>query len=350
MDTEVMRSRRCERPAPPQPDRQAVRSAPSAPGDGGARLLFDRGSSALSGATFRERLATSLFQAGARLSSMWSHRGFNAGCKALQPMIGARELTVRLNRDALFAFPFGDGYWGLLLDTRYSYERDIERFFRGIADADYTLIDCGANYGYWSVLVSSQPFGGHRAIAIEPSSRNFRGLKANAALNGGRFTILQRAIGATGGVARLSGRKHESLSIVGRQDGDGEDVPVITLDHLIEDGLASTAGRYVIKLDVEGVETAAIAGGGRLLQTDCVVICEEHGSDRAHTVSRFILDHTPLRLFCFDPATGGFEHLEDVSTLDRIKRATNFGYNVLATASPFWEARIRELNHGPSRG
>jgi len=346
MDSDLMspESRTSQRIVTPMPFDRAAAAPSSLRYDLASRLGFDRATGTLSGATLPERVVASIFQTGARVSSIWSYRGFNAGCKAMQPLTPASDITARLNDDALFSFPFGDGYWGLLLDVRYNYEHDIERFFRGIADADYTLIDCGANYGYWSVLVSSQPFGGHRAIAIEPSSRNFARLQHNAALNGGRFVTLQRAIGAAEGMARLSGRKHEAFSIAGDQDGDGEDVPVMALHQLLDNGLVAANGRYVIKLDVEGVEIEAIKGGGRLLETDCVMICEEHGSDRNHTVSRYILDNTPLKLFCFDPVTAKFEHLHDVSALDHIKRATNFGYNVLATASAFWEQRIRGLS------
>ena len=57
--------------------------------------------------------------------------------------------------------------------ARYHYEDELELLFQDSADVDYTLLDCGANYGYWSVLVSSAPFGSHKAIAIEPSSQNF---------------------------------------------------------------------------------------------------------------------------------------------------------------------------------
>jgi FkbM family methyltransferase len=338
--------RSAEAASPREHDLQGA--APAAGHASASRLVFDRATGTLSGATLGERLAALIFQAGARVSSLWSYRGFNAGCKAMQSVMPAGDVTVRLNEDALFSFPFGDGYWGLLLDTSYSYERDIERFFRGMADAEYTLIDCGANYGYWSVLVTSAPYGAHESIAIEPSSRNFARLTANAGLNGDRFATLQRAIGATNGMARLSGRKHESLSIAGEQDAAGEDVPVMALDALLDGGVIRQDGRFVIKLDVEGVEIDAIRGGVRLLQTDCVVICEEHGNDPNHTLSRFILDNTSFKLFCFDPTTGKFEHLKDVSALDHIKRASNFGYNVLATASSFWEQRIRSL--GQARG
>jgi FkbM family methyltransferase len=315
----------------------------------GPQLAFDRATGVFDGASAREQLAAYAFQAGARLSSAWSYRGFAAGCRAVRSVLTGRDITVRLNDDALFAFPYGDGYWTLLLDRHYRYEADIELFFRGIADVDYTLVDCGANFGYWSVLTTSKPFGAHRSIAIEPSSPNFARLVHNAKINGNRFKAMQRAIGDKVGVARLSGTKHEALSIAAEAGKGGEEVAVIALDTLIDESMITALGRYVIKLDVEGVEIAAMRGGERLLKSDCVVICEEHGNDPDHTISRHILANTHFKLFCYDPATGHFEHLRDVSSLGRIKQNSNVGYNVLATASAFWESRIRALSNEPVR-
>jgi FkbM family methyltransferase len=314
----------------------------------GPNLAFDRTTGVFDGASAREQLAAYAFQAGARLSSAWSYRGFGAGCKAVRSMLPGRDITVRLNDDATFAFPYGDSYWTLLLDRQYRYEADIDLFFQGIANVDYTLIDCGANYGYWSVLTTSKPYGAHRSIAIEPSSETFARLTHNAQINGNRFKAMHRAVGERPGVARLSGRKHEAMSIAGGAR-DGEEVAVIALDNLIDDNMITAFGRYVVKLDVEGVEAQAMRGGARLLQSDCVLICEEHGNDPEHTISRYILANTPFKLFCYDPATGHFEHLRNVSTLGRIKQSSNVGYNVLATASTFWEQRIRSLSGKPRR-
>ena len=105
-----------------------------------------------------------------------------------------------------------------------SYEDELELLFADSIDVDYTLLDCGANYGYWSVLVSSKPFGSHKAIAIEPSGQNFPKLANNARVNGNRFETMKCAIGASRGTARLSGTKHEAFSIAGDRRG-GEDVP-----------------------------------------------------------------------------------------------------------------------------
>jgi FkbM family methyltransferase len=278
------------------------------------------------------------------VASTFSHRGYDRCANVLRKALPARDIAIKLNPDATFEFPYGDGYWSKLLDRSFSYEDELEFLFKGSVDVDYTLIDCGANFGYWSVLISSAPYGAHRAIAIEPSSQNFARLKTNAEINGGRFEVMKCAIGAARGSARLSGTKHEAFSIAGDPGSTGEDVPLIALDDLFDDGKISPDGKYLIKLDVEGVEIEAIKGGKRLLQGDSVLLCEEHGSDPDHTVSRYILEQTPLRLIVYDPRSNRLETVTELSILDRIKVSSRVGYNVFGTASAFWQERINALN------
>ncbi len=307
-------------------------------------IQFDRSSGVLEGVNPWERLAALALVGGSKVSSLFYHRGYNRCANLLRKTLPARDIAVKLNSDAVFAFPYGDGYWSKLLNRSFTYEDELELLFLAAADVDYTLLDCGANYGYWSVLVSSRPFGSRKAIAVEPSSQNFAKLANNARLNGNRFEVMKSAIGAGRGTARLSGTKHEAFSIAGAADAEGEEVPVLALDNLIDDGRISADGKYLIKLDVEGVEIEAIRGGARLLQGDSVILCEEHGNDPSHTVSRYILDETPLKLIVHDPSTGRFETVTELSILDRIKVASNIGYNVFGTASAFWEDRIHSLN------
>jgi FkbM family methyltransferase len=314
-----------------------------------APIQFDRASGALEGANLWERTAALALSTGSKISSHFSHRGYIGCANLLRKTLPERNIAIKLNPDAMFEFPYGDGYWSKLLNRAYNYEDELELLFRGSADVDYTLLDCGANYGYWSVLVSSGPMGSHKAIAIEPSSQNFAKLKNNAEINGNRFELMKCAIGSGRGTARLSGTKHEAFSIAGGADGGGEDVPVIALDNLIDDGNISADGKYLIKLDVEGVEIEAIKGGTRLLQTDSVVLCEEHGNDPLHTVSRFILEKTPLKLIVYDPRSHRLETVTELSILDRIKVSSHVGYNVFGTASAFWLDRVDALNASAAR-
>jgi FkbM family methyltransferase len=311
-------------------------------------IQFDRSTGVLEGANAWERFAALALASGSKVASNFSHRGYNSCANFLRMTLPARNIAVKLNADATFEFPYGDGYWSKLLNRSFSYEDELELLFRDSVGVDYTFIDCGANFGYWSVLISSAPYGSHRVTAIEPSSQNFAKLKNNAQINGSRFEAMRCAIGAARGTARLSGTKHEAFSIAGDASG-GEDVPVIALDNLLDDGELPAKGKYLIKLDVEGVEIEAIKGGMRLLQADTVLLCEEHGNDPKHTVSRYILEHTPLKLIVHDPRSNRLETVTELSILDRIKVSSHVGYNVFGTASTFWQDRISALNANASR-
>jgi FkbM family methyltransferase len=311
-------------------------------------IQFDRTTGVIEGANAWERLVALALSSGSKVASTFSHRGYNSCANLLRKTLPQRDIAIKLNADATFAFPYGDGYWSKLLNRSYAYEDELGLLFRDSLNVDYTLIDCGANFGYWSVLVSSAPYGSHKAIAIEPSSQNFAKLKNNAEINRNRFEVMNCAIGASRGIARLSGTKHEAFSIAGDAD-DGEVVSVIALDSLLEDGKISADGKFLVKLDVEGVEIEAIKGGPRLLQCDSVLLCEEHGNDPRHTVSRYILEQTPLKLIVYDPRSHRLETVTELSILDRIKVSSHVGYNVFGTASAFWQDRIDAMNANAAR-
>jgi FkbM family methyltransferase len=312
-------------------------------------IQFDRSSGALQGANLWERTAALALVTGSKISSHFSHRGYNGCANLLRRTLPERNIAIKLNDDATFEFPYGDGYWSKLLNRSYHYEDELELLFRHSADIDYTFLDCGANYGYWSVLVTSKPFGSHKAIAIEPSSENFAKLANNSRVNGSRFEIMKCAIGVAKGTAQLSGTKHEKFSIAGAAGSGFETVPVMALDDLLDEGKIAPGGKYLIKLDVEGVEIDAIKGGARLLQGDSVIMCEEHGNDPDHTVSRYILEQTPLKLIVYDPRSMRLETVTDLSILDRIKVSSHVGYNVFGTSSAFWQERIAALNANATR-
>ena len=309
-------------------------------------MTFDRASGRLEGARLVERCAVLALQTGAKATSPFNHRGYSIGCRLISSVVDKRDIIVRLNEDALFAFPLGDSYWSRLLNRSYTYEEELDRFLSHVASVDYTFLDCGANFGFWSVLVSSRPYGGHQAIAIEASPANAGWLQKNTRLNGNRFEVINLAIGGrTGGTARIHGRKNEALSIMpDAGPARGEEVGIVALDDLLDGRIGPGAKRIVVKLDIEGVEIDAIKGGQRLLAGDVMVICEEHGSDRQHTATRYLMNETPCRVFILNPSSNRFERVIDLTMLDRIKKFSGVGYNVFATASPFWEEQLLSAN------
>ena len=81
-----------------------------------APIQFDRASGALEGANLWERMAALALVDGIegrrRISRIGLH---HLRQSAAQDAAGARH-PVRLNDDAVFEFPYGDGYWSKLLN------------------------------------------------------------------------------------------------------------------------------------------------------------------------------------------------------------------------------------------
>src|ERR1700722_12263625 len=129
-----------------------------------APIQFDRSTGVLEGANAWERLAALALAAGSKVASTFSHRGYNGCANLLRKTLPERDISIKLNPDATFEFPYGDGYWSKLLNRSFSYENELELLFQDSVGVNYTLLDCGANYGYWSVLVSSAPYRSQNTI------------------------------------------------------------------------------------------------------------------------------------------------------------------------------------------
>jgi FkbM family methyltransferase len=262
------------------------------------------------------------------------------GCRLIGSVAARREIVVRLNEDAVFAMPFCDAYWSRLLNRRYDYEEEIHALLSCAREERYGFVDCGANFGYWSVLASSKPFGAQQVLAIEAGGSNVRRLNRNAALNGNRFRCLHAAIAGNSGYARVTGTSHEKLETVPVARSEPGAVEAVSLDGLAEMRVIDASLPLVIKLDVEGVEIEALRGARGVLAGDSLVVCEEHGSDRKHSVSRYLMEENWLSLMVFDPAVRRFVRLDDLNLLDRMKRHRWVGYNVFATAGSAWKDRL----------
>ncbi len=89
-------------------------------------IQFDRASGVLEGANAWERLAAVALTLGSKISSNFSHRGYNRCANLLRKTLPERDIEIRLNEDAVFAFPYGDGYWSKLLNRTFSYEDELD--------------------------------------------------------------------------------------------------------------------------------------------------------------------------------------------------------------------------------
>lgn len=258
-------------------------------------------------------------------------------------------IQVRFNDDTSFEFPYGDGYWGRLLDNSKTYSPCEENFLFAIRDLDYAFIDCGANFGYMSLLVSSKAFGSKPSIAVEADPNTFSVLERNWRLNGQRFEIRNNAVfSQSGNIVDFGGNKHEARSIQETsQTQNASRIETVALDDLKPWIKRQKKKHLILKLDVEGVEVAALEGSTSLLKDDPCVMYEDHGMDKTHEISRFLKDKLGMRLYFSEPT--GCRELKSWDDIDAIKVNPRVGYDFIAARGDFWPQKIAELSFTPGQ-
>jgi FkbM family methyltransferase len=270
-------------------------------------------------------------------------KGYGRIANILRRVAPQRHVVLELDGDCLFRFPFADAYWSRLSAQSVVYEPEILALFQLLRGESYALIDCGANFGYWSILASGKALGSDRVLAIEASGRNVRELAANASLNGNRFDVLHAAVAQEdGGVVTLGGPTHEGLAIVDAASAgkDAETVACMSLDGIVRrTPWLDRSERFVLKLDVEGVEEAALRGAKDLLERNTLLIYEEQGSDRVHGNTRYVSQTLAMTVFVF--RDGKYrKSANPIADVAAMKTNSRRGYNVVATKSDYWLERL----------
>ena len=195
--------------------------------------------------------------------------------------------------------------------------------------------------GFMAILASDPECGNCPTLAIEADEDNFNMLTLNAGKNGNRFDVRHNAVHSASGITmNVFGKKHEARSVVPDEGEARGSVNTLAIGDLW-DWFSKTGKRHaVIKLDVEGAEIPAIEGMGEF-HNNGLLIYEDHGSDKEHSVSRYLLDKAGYRIFEFE--NNVMHEITDVSTLTSIKKNSRYGYDFFATKSPYWLEKIAQM-------
>lgn len=164
-----------------------------------------------------------------------------------------------------------------------------------------TVLDIGANIGYYTLLFAKLVGEGGKVYAFEPDPINFGLLKKNVELNGYQNVVLiQRAVSNKAGKIKLylcennSGMHRIYKSKFCRR--------FIEIESIILDEYFKGFDKKInfIKLDIEGAEAVAMEGMSRLLQAnkDIKVITEfapvsikEFGAEPERYLKNVLLNH-----------------------------------------------------------
>lgn len=243
------------------------------------------------------------------------------------------DVLVEVEGGSRLWINLADPYWSRMLIPKYTYEPELLQIFQQLAHFRPTLIDGGANIGYWSIVATSKPFNFPNAIAVEASRSMFARLKRNICANSLPIELLLAAISAEDGqlVVLERGLNHSGTHIAPDQSNRRmrEEVTTVTIDRLFADRPALSAEPAIIKLDVEGAEVDAMRGARRTLEHDSVVlIYEDHGVDRDCAATSWLLTNTNRVILLLQDER--MIRIRNVEQLAAEKRDVSRGYNLIA--------------------
>jgi FkbM family methyltransferase len=167
-----------------------------------------------------------------------------------------------------------------------AYEPEVTAIFGRFLRPGMTVLDVGANIGFFTMLSASIVGPSGHVLAVEPNVNNVRLLEGSRRANGfHHVTVANTAAGKELGLLALNtSHSNGTTSAVDEDMGAlmaAWVVPCFPLSAMVP------AGRRVdfIKLDVEGAEYLALQGAKDLLQRDRPVIVSEFSPPQMQGVS-----------------------------------------------------------------
>lgn len=151
------------------------------------------------------------------------------------------------------------------------------RVAEAMAPVDAVIIDVGANLGLCTLPYALIARSG-RVIAVEPGHRTAQDLRSSLEFNGlTNVEVMEVALGAEAGTATLidptwnasgafvsAGSSSVATVHEASPEVEATTIQVTTLDQLVND--RSLRRLDLLKIDVEGFESAVLAGGVRTLE------------------------------------------------------------------------------------
>lgn len=234
-----------------------------------------------------------------------------------------------------------DAYWIAPLLRDRTYEADVGHVFARLDWEGAAFIDCGANIGYWSVVIAAKVNHPKRVVAIEASGAIYEQLRDNARLNGDSFDTIHAAVWHRSGEmvsfavdeerhswASAAPHIRDALFEVGFRD---DPVRSLTIDDVVAERVEGEPDLFVVKIDVEGAEVAALQGASRTLSRNTLLIYEDHGRDESSMVTKHV-SMLGLSIFYTDN-NGALRALTDLGDLHDLKAERSTAYNLFACAT-----------------
>ncbi|HNW43896.1 MAG TPA: FkbM family methyltransferase [Elusimicrobiales bacterium] len=189
-------------------------------------------------------------------SCSWTRR---AARRALRPFELKNDLGLTVGADRIYVNSLNRLAAALI--WKHSLVDGLEeKLYRDRVKPGMTVLEIGANIGFFTLLFSRLAGDAGRVTAFEPDPGNFRLLQKNIAANGRKnITCVQKAVAARTGPGRLfiSEENYGDHRIFDAEEGRGS----LEIETTAIDDLPGPAGAVdFIKMDIQGAEYSALLG------------------------------------------------------------------------------------------
>lgn len=191
----------------------------------------------------------------------------------LSRILGRHKIFLRSADRGFACHVMLDGFW----------EMWLTQFLARHVKPGMTVVDVGANFGYFTLLLGDAVGEGGHVIAVEPNPDAAALLQETVLLNGHgqRTRVVPHALGATVGHGWLYSPHGEpkNASLVAREGLPGGrtiDIAILTLDEVA----LPSKKVDLVKIDAEGGEIGIVAGMRQLIARDRPMIALEFNPAR----------------------------------------------------------------------
>lgn len=160
-------------------------------------------------------------------------------------------------------------YWRIYCGL--DFEPGPTKLVQALLSKGDTVLDVGANFGWYTTIFAKQVKNGGRVFAFEPVPAAFEQLQRNIQINnyGDQCMLNQLALGSSEGTVDLHvfedlPLSHSSVSDLGRSSFKTFAAPLTTIDRFLESHAVKNVDFF--KCDVEGAELAVFYGAADLLR------------------------------------------------------------------------------------
>lgn len=263
-----------------------------------------------------------------RIARYLPRQGIGLMATTLGFMVPEGDMTDVEAGHGQMRLPTSDRYYAGLIARSRKYEPEIENLLRRSLPFLRGFIDGGANFGYWSVFMSTSPMYNVTVIAVEANPANFDVLEQNCRLNGRTYTPMLAALSDTDGDSAFIHAEGNAKHAIGRVllSSEAGGCPTVTVDSILRMH-SILAESCLIKLDIEGFEQRALLGATESIRRGAVVIYEDHGQDRQCMATTGALQ-AGLAVHLIEEH--GLHSIQSAESLVRRKVSRTRGYNCLA--------------------